>query len=145
MYTAVLFPLLLILVLDHETGVSALVAAWGASALVAAGFGIRQARLLPKPARALTWWHLQSDLAPRYLVEFLALAGECQMVIFEIAIVTNLAGVAAIRGGLLLLGPLNIVLYAAMLSAVPEAVRVLGSGKKTLERACVCFRRPWPS
>jgi hypothetical protein len=136
-YTAVLFPLLLLLVLDHETGVSALVAAWGASALVAASFGIRQARLVPKPGRALTWWRLQSDLAPRYLVEFLALAGECQMVIFGIAIVTNLAGVAAIRGGLLLLGPLNIVLYAAMLSAVPEAVRLLGSGKKTLEKACV--------
>jgi hypothetical protein len=137
LYAGVLAPLLLILVLEGKTSVSALVAAWGTAALVAAAFGIRQARLLPKSYQALTWWRLQSDLAARYLVEFLALAGECQMVIFGIAVVTNLAGVAAVRGGLLLLGPLNIILYAAMLSAVPEVVRLLGSGQKRMETACV--------
>ena len=59
------------------------------------------------------------------------------MVIFGIAAVTSLAGVAAIRGGLLILGPLNILLYAAMLSAVPEAVRILQIGQKRLELGCV--------
>jgi hypothetical protein len=137
LYAGVLAPLLLVLVLEGKTDVSVLVAAWGAAALVAAVFGIRQSRLLPRPGQALTWWHTQSDLAVRYLVEFLALAGECQMVIFGIAAVTSLAGVAAIRGGLLVLGPLNIVMYATMLSAVPEAVRLLRYGQKRLEAACV--------
>jgi hypothetical protein len=136
-YAVVLTPMLLILVLTGGTAVSTLVAAWGVAALAAATFGIWQARLLPTPRGVLAWCRLQSDLAPRYLVEFLALAGECQMVLFGIAALTTLAGVAAIRGGLLLLGPLNIVMYAAMLSAVPEAVRLLQSGRKRLEVACV--------
>ncbi len=136
LYAGVLAPLLLILVLNGKTGVSALIAAWGVAALIAAAFGVWQAGLLPRSSQALAWWRLQSDLAARYIVEFLALAGECQMVIFGIAIVTNLAGVAAIRGGLLLLGPLNIAMYAAMLSAVPEAVRLLRSGRKRFELAC---------
>ena len=136
LYAAVLAPLLLLLVLEGKTGINFLVAAWGTAALVAAAFGVRQARLIPRPRQVLEWWRLQSDLAPRYLVEFLALAGECQMVIFGIALVTSLAGVAAIRGGLLLLGPLNIVMYAAILSAVPEAVRLLRGGRKKLEISC---------
>ena len=136
LYAVVLAPLLLVLVLEGRTGINFLVAAWGTAALVAAAFGVRQAHLLPRPRHVLAWWRLQSDLAPRYLVEFLALSGECQMVIFGIALVTSLAGVAAIRGGLVLLGPLNIVMYAAVLSAVPEAVRLLRGGHKKLEVSC---------
>jgi hypothetical protein len=126
------------LVVGHLSASVAL-ALWGGAATIAALVGVAQASLLPNPWQISTWWRRQSDLAPRYLAEFVAVAGESQVVLYGIALITGLTAVAAIRGGLLLLGPLNILVFGATMSGVPEAVRLLRSGVGRLIIACVAI------
>jgi hypothetical protein len=124
-YALVLLPAVVALMLAGHAGAEALLALWGGAALVSALLGIRQANLLPRPLRVGSWWRRQADLAPRYLAEFIAVTGDSQLVLYGVAVLTSLGTVAALRGGLLLLGPLNILVFGAMLAAVPEAVRLM--------------------
>jgi O-antigen/teichoic acid export membrane protein len=126
------------LAVGHVSAAMAL-AFWGAAATIAALVGVAQAGLLPNPWQISKWWRRQSDLAPRYLAEFVAVAGESQVVLYGIALITGLTAVAAIRGGLLLLGPLNILVFGATMSGVPEAVRLLRSGVGRLIIACIAI------
>jgi hypothetical protein len=134
-----LLPMLVALVVSGDFSVPLAIALWGGASLVAALVGIGQAGLLPKPLRTSAWWHGQADLAPRYLAEFAAVAGESQVVLYGIAVISSLAAVAAIRGGLLLLGPLNILVFGATMSGVPEAVRLLRFGTSRLVAVCVAI------
>jgi hypothetical protein len=113
-----------VLMARKEANVESLLAVWGGSAALAAILGVWQAKLRPKPLHCATWWRRQSDLAPRFLGEFIGLTGEAQAMFFGIAAVTSLAAVAAVRGGLLLLGPINILGFGALLAGVPAAVRL---------------------
>lgn len=134
-----LLPALVAFVVMSHLSAAMAMALWGGAATVAALAGIAQARLLPRPLRISTWWRRQSDLAPRYLAEFTAIAGESQVVLYGIAVIVNLAAVAAIRGGLMLLGPLNILVFGVGMSGVPEAVRLLRSGVRRLIVWCVAI------
>ncbi len=131
-YALLLLSATAVLMTQGHVGVEQLLALWGGSATVAAIFGIWQARLVPNPFRSLAWWRRHSDLAPRYLVEFIGLTGEAQVMFYGMAAVTSLAAVAAVRGGLLLLGPINILGFGALLAGVPEAVRLLDRGPRRL-------------
>jgi O-antigen/teichoic acid export membrane protein len=114
------------LVLARGDGsVSSFVLIWGGSAAVAALFGMLQARVLPRPQRALLWWREQKDLIPSLLGEIGALTGSRQLALYGIGAVVGLAGVGGMRGALLLLGPLNIIFMGTRIMAVPEAVRLL--------------------
>jgi hypothetical protein len=123
---------LAVLLAQGHVAVEGLLALWGASAAVAAIFGIWQSGLMPSPLRFVTWWRRQSDLALRFLAEFVGLTGEYQAMFYAIAAVTGLETVAAVRGGMLLLGPMNILGYGAMIAGVPEAVRLLRGGSRRL-------------
>ena len=125
LYALILLPAVVGLILAGHGDTEALLAAWGGAASLSALFGIGQARLLPQPLRASSWWRRQADLAPRYLAEYIAVTGDSQLVLYGVAALTSLGAVAALRGGLLLLGPLNILVFGAMLSAVPEVVRLI--------------------
>jgi hypothetical protein len=138
-YALLLLPMLVALVASGNFSVSLAIALWGGAALLAALVGIGQAKLLPKPLEISAWWRGQADLAPRYLGEFAAVAGESQVVLYGIAVISSLAAVAAIRGGLLLLGPLNILVFGATMSGVPEAVRLLRFGTSHLIAVCVAI------
>jgi len=124
-YALLLLPAIIISMTNGHLSLEVLLALWGGSAAVAAVVGIFQSGLLPRPSRCVSWWRRQSDLAPRYLAEFVSLTGEGQVMLYAIALVTSLSAVAAVRGGLLLLGPINIVGFGAILAGVPEAVRLL--------------------
>ncbi len=126
-----LFALAVLLAQGH-VAVEGLLALWGASAAVAAIVGMWQSGLAPSPLRFVTWWRRQSDLALRFLAEFVGLTGEYQAMFYAIAAVTGLETVAAVRGGMLLLGPMNILGYGAMIAGVPEAVRLLKGGSRRL-------------
>ncbi len=125
-----------LLATGHVSAVTAL-ALWGGSAMVGALTGMAQTKLLPNPFSVSSWWRHVSDLALRYLGEFMAVAGESQIALYGFAVITSLAAVAAIRGGLLLLSPLNVIVFGATVSGIPEAVRLLKSGVNRLMIACV--------
>jgi hypothetical protein len=127
-----LLPAVVCLLLIGHPDAEGLLALWGGAASVAALVGIRQAGVLPRPLRVASWWRRQADLAPRYLAEYLAVTGDSQLVLYGVAALASLGAVAALRGGLLLLGPLNILVFGAMLSAVPEAVRLLRTSPQRL-------------
>jgi hypothetical protein len=132
LFTLLLLPTIAVLIARGHVGVETLLALWGGAAAAAAILGVFQAKLKPSPLRCVAWWRLQSDLAPRYLAEFVGLAGEAQVMLYGIAAVTSLDAVAAVRGGLLLLGPINILGFGALLAGVPEAVRSLQRGPRRL-------------
>lgn len=136
-YAILLLPAIAVLMTRGHVGLGVLLALWGGGAAVAAVFGVFQSRLLPRPLLCLSWWRRQSDLAPRYLAEFVSLTGEGQLMLYAIALVTSLSAVAAVRGGLLLLGPINIIGFGAILAGVPEAVRLLERDPRKLILASV--------
>lgn len=115
-------------------GVRTLIVAWGAAAGVAAAVGVWQARLWPRPLATRAWWREHRDLAPRFLGEFASTSGTQSLVLFGIAAAGGLTAVAAVRAAWVLLGPLNVLLFAVPLAAVPEAVRVLHSAPQRLRR-----------
>jgi hypothetical protein len=131
-YALLLLSATAILLAQGHLGVEGLLALWGSSATVAAIFGVWQARLAPSPTRFRAWWGGHSDLSVRYLAEFVGLTGEAQLMFYGIALVTSLGAVAAVRGGLLLLGPINILGFGALIAGVPEAVRLLAGGSRRL-------------
>jgi hypothetical protein len=116
----------------RQRGLVALLVAWGAAGLTAAVAGARQAGLWPRPLAARGWLKEHSDLAPRFVGEFATTSGTQSLVLFGIAAAGGLTAVAAIRAAWVLLGPLNVLLFAVPLAAVPEAVRVLRSSPQRL-------------
>ncbi len=136
-YALLLLPALLALLAANRFDAPRALLLWGCAATIAALVGAWQARLLPRPQQISTWLNRQRDLAPRYLAEFAAVAGESQVVLYGVALIVSVTAVAAIRGGLLLLGPLNILVFSATMAGVPEAVRLLKSGASRLVAACV--------
>lgn len=121
-----------VLIAQGHATVEWLLAAWGGSAAVGAILGAWQGKLKPCPLQCVAWWRRQSDLAPRFLAEFVGLTGEAQLMLYGIAVVTSLAAVAAVRGAMLLLGPINILALGALLAGVPAAVRLLERDSRRL-------------
>lgn len=132
LFALLLLPTIAVLIARGHVSVEGLLALWGSAAAAAAVLGVWQAKLKPSPLRCAAWWRLQSDLASRYLAEFVGLAGEAQVMLYGIAAVTSLDAVAAVRGGLLLLGPINILGFGALIAGVPEAARSLQRGSRRL-------------
>jgi O-antigen/teichoic acid export membrane protein len=119
------------------SSVSWYVVAWGAAATVGAVAGLVQARLFPRPDRALSWWREQSDLLREYVAQFGALQGAARLGDFGVGAVAGVRALGSLRGAQMLLGPLNVLVMGARLIAVPEAVRLLDSSPHRLRRACV--------
>lgn len=98
--------------------------AWGGAATVAAAFGLVQARLLPRPLKAVAWLVEHRDLGPAFLGESMALNGASQLALFAIAGLAGLAAAGAYRAAQVLLGPLRVAYLGLAAVAVPEAVRI---------------------
>jgi O-antigen/teichoic acid export membrane protein len=126
----------LVLVLGTSS-VSWYVVAWGGAATVGAFAGFIQARVLPRPDRALSWWREQSDLTRDYVAQFGALQGAARLGDLGVGAVAGVRALGSLRGAQMLLGPLNVLVMGARLVAVPEAVRLLDSSPHRLRRACL--------
>jgi O-antigen/teichoic acid export membrane protein len=124
-WAIVLFPLLAVLLLTDHDSVGWFLVAWELSALAAALFGIRQARLLPDPTQVRRWLHDQRTYIGPFLGEFAALRGASQAVTYAVAAIGGLAAAGALRGGFILLSPLNVFLLGFRNVIVPEGVRLL--------------------
>jgi O-antigen/teichoic acid export membrane protein len=97
--------------------------AWGGAALAAAAYGIVQARGLPLVRSAPRWVREQLYLSRFFVAEYLTVLGAFQVALVVVAAIAGVAAVGAIRGATVVLGPLNILLFAAFAFAVPELVR----------------------
>ena len=107
------------------------IAAWGASATVAALVGMWQARFIPNPFTAVDWWKTHRDLGIRYVGEFLAMVGATQLVIYGTGLVVGLAAVGALRAAQAVLGPVQVLLQGIWLFALPDQVSRL---RRSVER-----------
>ncbi|MEU9886681.1 hypothetical protein [Sphaerisporangium sp. NPDC051011] len=120
----------------HPT-VGAIVAAWAVSATVAAVAGAVQARVLPAPWRARRWIRAVWDLLPAYTVEFLARMGGRNLAMLAIGWAGGLQVLGAIRAAEVVFGPLNVLLQAGGLVAIPQAVGALRRSVATLRTTVV--------
>jgi O-antigen/teichoic acid export membrane protein len=126
-----------VVLLRGTTSVSWFIVAWGTAATMAALFGLVQARVLPRPDRALSWWREQSDLIGDYLAQFSAIQGAARLGDFGVGAVAGVGALGSLRGAMMLLGPLNVLVMGSRLIALPEAVRLLSSSPHRLRHACV--------
>ncbi len=135
---AIVLALLLGAVLATDaTSVLWAVLAWGGGATAAAAVGVLQASVLPRPTATHRWWVEHRDVAPQFAGESVALAAATQLSLFGIGAVAGISAVGAFRGGLLLFAPMQLLLLAAPLVAVPEAARALRAGASHLRIAAL--------
>lgn len=120
-----------------DPGEVALLAVWGASATVAALVGCRQARVVPRPAGAGRWLRRHRDLWPRLGMEFGAMTGAWQLVMFLAGAVAGLVALGSIRAAQTLFGPLNLAFLTVPLVAVPELSRQRAKGGSVLGASAV--------
>jgi hypothetical protein len=133
----VLFPLLILLLVTDRTAVGWFMLAWELSALVAALFGIWQARLWPDLSRIPNWLKEHRDLIGPFLGEFSALRVASQVVTYAVAAIGGLAAAGAIRGASILLNPLNVFFFGFRNMFVPEGVRLLERSSAVLRSRTV--------
>lgn len=100
------------------------VLAWGAAASLAALVGMRQAHVRPSVGGTRRWLRAQRDVFPSFVGEFLVMSGNAQLVTFAIGAIAGLAEAGALRGTIIVFGPINIVLMSATALAVPEGARL---------------------
>ncbi|MGW8761651.1 hypothetical protein ACWGN5_04025 [Streptomyces sp. NPDC055815] len=126
------------MVVAHHVGsVAAFMLAWGASAAVAAAYGLVQSGIRPRPGEALGWLREQRDLGSRYLVENVSLSGAGQLRAYGLGAIAGLGAVGAVRGAELLLGPFLALLMGLSLVTVAEAARVLKQAPHRLGTFCL--------
>ena len=130
-----LLVLLIAVSLSTFDGVGWFIAAWGGGAAIAGAFGAYQARLIPQPRAALSWWRNHRDLSDWFVHEFIAMGGSFQIAAFAIAAILGVHAVGALRGGALLFGATNILVMGLGLVAVPEGVRLLSASASGFHRS----------
>lgn len=125
------------LLAELHNSVVAYVLAWGIAAGIAAAYGCFQTATLPHLAGIPSWLSDQRDLGLRYLVENVSNSGASQVRMYGLGAIVGLAGVGAVRGVELLMGPFLAVLMGLAFVAVPEAARVLRRDAGQLPRFCL--------
>lgn len=97
----------------------------GAGGLTALGASLA-ARSLPTFRAAIAWMRDSRDLGWRYVVEALVSLGAIQVATYAVVALSGLAAAGALRGGQLLLGPMQVLLMGIGITAIPEGVRLMG-------------------
>jgi O-antigen/teichoic acid export membrane protein len=111
--------------------------AFGATAWLAAFFGSVQARVLPRPARAVAWIREHHQLSWRYLTENVSYSGVTSLRSFVVGAVAGLAVLGYVRSAEMLMGPFLVVLMGVGQVAVPEASRVFHRSPARLAHFCL--------
>jgi O-antigen/teichoic acid export membrane protein len=135
MWAIVLFPGLALLISTGHATVFWLTFCWGGAATAAGLFGLRQARVVPRPQDSVRWLREQWDLAPRFLGEFMALSGTTQVSFYFIGAIASLESVGALRAGQILLGPVYAFSIGVRMVATPEVVRLFKRSPRRLREA----------
>ena len=111
-----------LLLLDVET-VLPFVAVWGGAAVLSALLGVLQNGSAPTLRTARWWFTGHREVSTPSLANSLATMGTTQIAFVLIAALGAVEDVGALRAAQTLLGPLNIIGFAASAFAVPEIVR----------------------
>lgn len=127
-WSLAMFPALVYLNLMGGTSLAPPILAWGGAALLAAGLGQAVARTAPSPRAAVNWWKQHRDIGPRYVAEALISMAAGLAPSVALAAFAGLGAAGALRGGQLLLGPMQVLLMGVGITAVPEGVRILRTG-----------------
>lgn len=122
-WAASLIPILLILS-AVAPGTPQAVLGWGLSAVISAPVGIALSRVVPSPMTTRSWLHEHRDLVGRYSLETAISLSATQIPVYVVSLTTGLAEAGSLRAAQLLLGPMQVVVQAAHLIAVPEGVRI---------------------
>ena len=119
-----------------QASVTTCALAFGGTATLAAGFGLLQSRILPRPATVRAWLVDHKTLGGRYLVENISIGGARQVRFFALGGIAGLAAVGDTRAAEILMGPFLVILMGASQVSVPEAAHVLKSDPQRLEHFC---------
>lgn len=126
-WVLVQFPLLAAITVTGHLTVTSATLVWGAGAAAGAVFGVVQAKVVPSVRGGMGWLRRHRDLGIPATGEFLLMSGTTPVVLLVLGAVVGLPATAAFRAAVILLGPLNLLLTAAILLAVPEAARLYAS------------------
>jgi len=137
LWAVVMFPAIVIVLRSGDHSVFWPTFVWGASATVAAVFGVFQSRIVPAPMRTRAWWHEHIDLGPRFIVETVARTAGGNLSTYGIGLAAGLAAVGALRAASLILGPVQVLFLGIGLIAVPEGVRAAAQSLGHLRRLAI--------
>jgi len=115
-------------------GVLWITVAWGLAGSIAALVGLWQLRLVPRPSAGGAWWREHVDLGPRFLAEAALRTGVAQLALVGVGAIAGIAAVGYIRGGQLLMAPIQMVFLGLTPVLVPEGVRAAAHGVRALGR-----------
>jgi O-antigen/teichoic acid export membrane protein len=135
-WTVLLVIVLVVLHAGEDGSAARCMLAFGASAALAAVLGAIQARVLPRPIRAVWWLRAHHQLSVRYLVENISISGASQLRSFVLGAAAGLAAVGYVRASEILMGPFFVLLMGISQVAVPEASRVFHRNSAHLARFC---------
>ena len=113
------------IVLAGRASAVVLTAAWGAAAMLAALYGVRQSGLRPEIRRGGAFIRHHLDLGGRMTAEFLFQSGSTLLTMLVLGLVVGTAGLGSIRGSQTLFGPFYVLIAGLMAAAVPEGSRLL--------------------
>ena len=103
-----------------------LTVSWGFAAGLAAIGSLVRLGFFPRVERAPGWLRKHRDIAPSFLLEYVALTLSVQLSLLAVGAISGLRDVGAMRGAQLLYGPWQVLLMGTGLFALPEAMRLLG-------------------
>lgn len=135
-WTVLMLPAIVVLRLTHHRSVFWFILMWGMTATLAACAGPLQAKVLPRPGRALEWVTTHRDLGPRFLAENTSSAGATQLRTYCVGAIAGLATVGYVQAAALLMGPFLVVFFGISIVTVPEAARTLRNSPQHLRRYC---------
>lgn len=136
-WTVLQFVVIGLLLVAEVSSVVPYMLAWGVAAAVAAAAGSWQGRSLPHLAGAKNWFESHRDISVPTLANSIATVGCTQAALIGIAAVSSQVATGAVRAAQTLLGPLNVVGFAALSFAVPEIVRHRLAGRALIKAALV--------
>ncbi|MDQ4144117.1 MAG: hypothetical protein M3198_10320, partial [Actinomycetota bacterium] len=94
---------------------------WGFGAIVASLIGLRQLKIVPNLEAARGWFGEHRDIAPRFVVEYLFASGAFNITLIAVGAIAGLAGLGALNGARVLLGPLSVVFMGIASFTISEA------------------------
>ncbi|MBA8793253.1 O-antigen/teichoic acid export membrane protein [Friedmanniella endophytica] len=122
-WTVLQFCALAVLVLTATAGLGSLVLAWGLAGTVAGVLGLIVLRVVPRPARGISWLVEQRELSRFLFAEYVIGLGAMQLAILIVGAIVSANAVGSLRAAQVLLGPLGVVGAAVFQFAVPEIAR----------------------
>jgi len=132
----VLSLLAMLLLAQTSPSLPQVVAAWAVPGAVVGVATLRLYRRQVQPRQVLPWFIHTRRLTPPLLGDYVIVAIAQQGLLYAVTWTTGLSGAAAVRGALVLLGPINVLVAGASTSLVPRIRFSAVEGRAALLRAC---------